>query len=159
MSTSLHIDRVTQGSRQALIDSIEAFLAREHLSHCALGSAAIGDVSCPGRLGRGSKVRLGTADTVPASIILEPIGPCFLQKVDAFLEETRIKPLGFGERAMSGPSFVLRLGRGRSLTLGTDQKVGARMANTAGAVEPGASLGRGRHDGFRSIRQQLRRGR
>ena len=144
MSTPLHIDRITPGSRQAPIDSIEAFVAREHLSHCALGSAVPGVASIPGRLGRGSDVRLGTADTVPAAMDLEFIGPCFLQEVDAFLKKTGIKPQRFGEKAMSGPGFVLRPGRGRSSTLGTDQKMSALMANTASAVEPGAGLGRER---------------
>ncbi len=96
MSTPLHIDRIAPGSRQALLDSIEAHIAREHLSHCALGSAAPGDASCPGRLGRVLDVRLGTADTVPASTHLEPIGSHFLQEVETFLEVTGIKPHGFG---------------------------------------------------------------
>ena len=152
MSTSIHIDRITPGSRQALIDStevhsIEAHISREHLSHCALGSAVPGDASCHGRLGRGSDVRLGTADAVPASMNLEPIGPRFLQEVEAFPKETGIEPHGFGERAMSGPSFVLRLGRGRAPTLVTDDKVDALMANAASAVEPGAGGCRGRRDG------------
>ena len=83
MSTSLHIDRITPGSRQAPIDSIEALVAREHFSRSALGSAVPGDASFPGRLGRGSDVRLGTAGRVPASMNLEPIGACFLQESDA----------------------------------------------------------------------------
>ncbi len=149
MSTPLHIDRIVPGCWQAPIDSteahsIEANIALDHLSHCGLGSAAPGDASLPGRLGRGSDVRLGTADTVPASMNLEFIGPCFLQEVDAFLKKTGIKPQGFGEKAMRGPGFVLRPGRGRSPMFGTDRKMSAWMANTASAVEPGAGLGRGR---------------
>ena len=144
MSTSLHIDRIAPGSRQALFDSIEASVAREHRSRSTLGGAVPGNASLPGRLGRGSDVRLGTADTVPAAMNLEFNGPCFLQEVDAFLKKTGIKPQRFGERAMSGPGFVLRPGRGRSSTLGTDQEMSALMANTAGAVEPGAGLGRER---------------
>ena len=70
----------------------------------------------------------------------EPIGSRFLREFDALREETGIEPQGFGERAMSGPGFVLRPGRGRSPTLGTDDKVGARMANAASAAEPGAGL-------------------
>ena len=147
MSTSLHIDRINPGSRRALLDSIEALVAREHLSRSALGSAVPGDASCPGRLGRGSDVRLGTAGTVPASMNVEPIGSRVLREFDALLEETGIEPQGFGERAMSGPDFVLRPGRGRSPTLGTDDKAGGLMANTASAMEPGAGLCRGRRDG------------
>ena len=147
MSTSLHIDRITPGSRQAPIDSIEALVAREHLSRSALGSAGPGDASFPGRLGRGSDVHLGTAGTVAISMNLEPVGPRFLEEADAFSKKTGIEPQGFGERATINPGFVLRLGRGRSPTLGTDDKVGALMANTASAVEPGAGLARGRHDG------------
>ena len=147
MSTSRHIDRITPGSRRAPIDSIEAFVARERLSRSALGSAVPGNASFPDRLGRGSEIRLGTAGTVPASMNVEPIGSRFLREFDALLEETGIEPQGFGERAMSGSGFVLRPGRGRPPTLGTDDKVGARMAKTASAVEPGAGLCRGRRDG------------
>ena len=149
MSTSLHIDRIAPGSRQALLDgteahSIEALVAREHLSRSTLGSALPGDASFPGRLGRGSDVRPGTADTIPASMNVEPVGPCFLQEAEAFLEETGVEPQGFGEKAMRGPGFVLRPGRGRSPTFGTDRKMSAWMANTASAVESGSGLGRGR---------------
>ncbi|MCY4407405.1 MAG: hypothetical protein OXC15_13640 [Rhodospirillaceae bacterium] len=147
MSTSLHIDRITPGSRQASIDSIEALVAREHLSRSAPGSAVPGDASFPGRLGRGSGVRLGTDDTVPAAMNLALIGAWFLREFDAFLKKTGIKPQRFDERAMSCPGFVLRLGRGRSPTFGTDDKAGALMANTASAAEPGAGLCRGRRDG------------
>ncbi len=149
MGTSLHIDRIAPGSRQALLDStkahsIEALVAREHLSRSTLGSALPGDASCSGRLGRGSDVRLGTADTIPASMNVEPVGPCFLQEAEALLEETGVEPQGFGEKAMRGPGFVLRPGRGRSPTSGTDRKMSALMANTASAVESGSGLGRGR---------------
>ena len=158
MSTSLHIDRITPGSPRAPIDSIETLVARGHLSRSALGSAAPGDASFPGRLGRGSGVRLGTAGTVPASMNMEPVGTRFLWEFDALLEETGIEPPGFGGRAMSGPGFVLRPGRGRSSTLGTDDKAGGLMANTASAVEPGAGLCRGRRDG-RSGRCDMTHGR
>jgi hypothetical protein len=147
MSTPLHIDGISPGSRQALPGSIKAFVAREHLSHCALGSAVPGDASFPDRLGRGSDVRLGAAGTVPGAMNLEFIGANFLQEVDAFLKKTGIEPQGLGEKAMSGPGFVLRPGRGRSPTLVTDDRVGSLMANTASAVEPGAGLCRGRRDG------------
>ena len=163
MGTSLHIDRVTRSSRQASIDgtephSIEMYIVLDHLSHCGLGSAVPGDASFPGRFGRGPDVRLGPAGTVPASMNGEPIGARFLREFDALLEETGIEPQGFGERAMSGPGFVLRPGRGRSLRLGTDRKVGARMANAASAVEPDAGLCRGRRDG-RSGRCDMTHGR
>ena len=159
MSTSLHIDRITPGSRRALLDSTKAFVSREHLSRSALGSAVPGDASFPGRLGWSSDIRLGTVGTVPASMNVEPIGARFLREFDALLKGTGIEPQGFGERAMNGPGFVLRPGRGRSPTLGTDDKVGARMANSASAAEPDAGLCRGRRDGFRSMRQDTRRGR
>ena len=149
MSTSLHIDRITPGSWQAPINSteahsIEALVAREHLSRSALGSVLLGDASCPGRRGRGSDVRFGTADTIPASMNVEPIGPRFLREAEAFLEETGVELQRFGEKAMRGPGFVLRPGRGRSPTFGTDRKMSAWMANTASAVESGSGLGRGR---------------
>ena len=117
MSTSLHIDRIAPGSRQALLDStkahsIEALVAREHLSRSTLGSALPGDASLPGHLGRGSDMRLGTADTVPVSMNLESIDARFLREFDALIEETGVEPQGFGEKAMRGPGFVLRPGRG-----------------------------------------------
>ena len=85
MSTSLHIDRIAPGGHRALIGSIEAHVAREHLPHCALCSVAIGDASCPGRFGRGPDVRPGTADTVPVSRKLEPIGLRFPEEAEASL--------------------------------------------------------------------------
>ena len=135
MSISPHNDGIAPGSRQALIDNIEAFIAREQLSRCAFGAAALGDASFLGRLGRGSDVRLGTADKVLAYMNLEPIGPRFLQEVEAFLKVTGIKPHFLGEQALGDPSFVHRLERGRSPTLATVDKVGAWMADNASAAE------------------------
>ena len=135
MSISLHNDGIAPSSRQALIDNIKAYLAREQLSRRAFGAAALGDASFLGRLGRGSDVRLGTADKVLAYMNLEPIGPRFLQEVEAFLEVTGIRPHVLGEMALRDPSFVLRLGRGRSPMLGTVDKVSAWMADNASAAE------------------------
>ena len=80
MSTALHIDRIIPGNHQALIDSTEvhsteAHIVREHVSPCALGSAVPGDASCPGRLGRGSDMRLGAADKMPAPKAWSPSAP------------------------------------------------------------------------------------
>ena len=135
MSISPHNDGIAPGSRQALIDNIEAYIAREQLSRRAFGAAALGDASFLGRLGRGSDVRLGTADKVLAYMNLEPIGPRFLQEVEAFLEVTGIKPHVLGEQALGDPSFVLRLEQGRSPMLGTVDKVSAWMADNASAAE------------------------
>ena len=140
MSISLHNNGITPGSRQALIDNIKTYIAREQLSRRAFGAAALGDASFLGRLGRGSDVRLGTADKVLAYMNLEPIGPRFLREVEAFLEVTGIKPHVLGEQALGDPSFVLRLERGRSPTLGTIDKVGAWMADNASAAELEAVL-------------------
>ena len=135
MSISPNSDGNTPGSRQALIDTIEAYIAREQLSCCAFGAAALGDASFLGRLGRGSDVRLGTADRVLAYMNLEPIGPRFLREIETFLKVTGIKPHFLGEQALGDPSFVLRLRQGRSPTLGTVDKVGAWMADNASAAE------------------------
>ena len=135
MSISPNNHSISPSSRQALIDTIKAYIAREQLSCCAFGAAALGDASFLGRLGRGSDVRLGTADKVLAYMNLEPIGPRFLREIEAFLEVTGIKPHVLGEQALGDPSFVLRLERGRSPTLGTIDKVGAWMADAASAAE------------------------
>ena len=135
MSISPNNHSIAPSSRQALVDTIEAYIAREQLSCCAFGAAALGDASFLGRLGRGSDVRLGTADRVMAYMNLEPIGPRFLREIEAFLKVTGIKPHVLGEQALGDPSFVLRLERGRFPTLGTVDRVGAWMADNASAAE------------------------
>ena len=65
-----------------------------------------------GRLGRGSDVRLRTADKVLAYMKLEPIGPRFLRKVDAFLKVTGVKPHVLGEGAVGDPQFRAQAGAG-----------------------------------------------
>ncbi len=64
MSISLHNDGIAPSSRQALIDNIKTYIARERLSRRAFGAAALGDASFLGRLGRGSDVRLGVVSHV-----------------------------------------------------------------------------------------------
>ena len=135
MSTSIHIDRITPGSRQALIDSTEAHIARGHLSHCAPGSASPGDASFPGHFGRRSDVRPGAADTVAVSMEPEPIGPRFLEDAEALLEAIGIEPHRFGRQAQGDPAFVLRLSRRRSPTLQAFDRVRAFMAADARTVE------------------------
>ena len=135
MSISPYNDGIAPSSRQALIDTIEAYIAREQLSCCAFGAAALGDASLLGRLGRGSDVRLDTADRVLAYMNLELIGPRFLREVKAFLKVTGIKAHFLSEQALGDPSFVHRLERGRSPTLGTVDRVGAWIADNASAAE------------------------
>ena len=77
MRAASNHDRTTPGSLRALVDTIEAYIAREQLSRTAFGTAALGDASFLGRLGRGSDVRLCTADKVMAYMNLEPNGPRF----------------------------------------------------------------------------------
>ena len=133
MSTSLRTDRIT--SHQPLNDSIEAHIAREQLSHCALGSAAPGDASFPGRLGRGSDVRLGTADKVLACMNPETIGPRFVRRVEALLKVTGIEPHVLGREALGDSGLVLRLENGRSPTLGTVDNVSNWMADRTSPAE------------------------
>ena len=135
MSISPRNEGIAPSSRRALIDNIKAYIAREQLSRCAFGVAALGDASLLGRPGRGSDVRLGTADKLLVYMNLEPIGPRFLREVEAFLKVTGIKPHFLGELALGDPSFVHRLERGRSPTLGTVDKVGAWIADNASAAE------------------------
>ena len=123
MSTAQQNHRTTTSSLRALTEAIQAHIAREQLSRCGFGTAALGDASFPGRLGRGSNVHLGTADKVLACMNPETIGPSFLRRAEAFLKVTGIRPHVLGKDAPGDPSFVLRLERGRSPTLGTVDKV------------------------------------
>ena len=138
MSTALQDHRTTQGSLQALSDAIEAHIARKKLSRCAFGAAAHGGASFPGRPGRGSDVRLGTADKVLACMNLETIGPRFVRRVEAFLKVTGMEPHVLGREALGDLGFVLRLGKGRSPNLGTVDKASpARLEAVRTAIEDG----------------------
>lgn len=135
MSTAQQNHRTTTSSLRALTEAIEAYVAREQLSRCGFGKAALNDASFLGRLGRGPNVRLGTADKVLACMNLDEIGPRFLRRVDAFLKVTGIKAHVLGRGALNDPSFVLGLGKGRSPTLGTVDKVSDWMAANASPAE------------------------
>ena len=123
------------GSRQALIDSIEAHIAREQLTRTGFGGDAVDDGSFLGRLDRGSDVRLETADKVLAFLGEEPMGPRFLCEIEAWLRVTRTKAHLFGRQALGDPTFVLRLSRGRSPTLRTFDRVRAFMAANVRTAE------------------------
>ena len=123
------------GSRQALIDAIEAHIAREQLTRTGFGRDAVDDGSFLGRLDRGSDVRLETADKVLAFLGEEPMGPRFLCEIEAWLRVTRTKPHLLGRQALGDPTFVLRLSRGRSPTLRTFDRVRAFMAANARTAE------------------------
>ena len=131
MSTAQQNRRITTSSLRALMEAIEAYIAREQLTRCGFGTAALGDASFPGRLGRGSDVYPGTADKVLACMNLEAIGPRFLRRVEAFVKVTGIKPHVLGKDAPGDPSFVLRLERGRSPTLDTVDRVSDWMADNS----------------------------
>ncbi len=129
---------IVPGSRQALIDAIEAHIAREKLTRTGFGRDAVDDGSFLGRLDRGSDVRLETADKVLAFLGKEPMGPRFLREIEAWLRVTRTKPHLFGRQALGDPTFVLRLERGRSPTLATVDRVRAFMAVNARTAEQAA---------------------
>ena len=135
MTTAHDTCSTVPDSRQTLVDAIEAHIAREEMTRTGFGMAALEDASFLGRLERGSGVRLRTADKVLAFLGGEPVGPRFRSEVDAFLAVTRTKPHLFGEQAMGDPTFVLRLERGRSVTLATVDRVRAFMAENATAAE------------------------
>ena len=135
MSTAQQNHRTTTSSLRALTETIEAHVAREQLSCCGFGTVALGDASFPGRLGRGSNVHLGTADKVLACMNLETIGPGFLRRVEAFLKVIGIRPHVLGKDAPGDPSFVLRLERGRSPTLGTVDKLSDWVADNSSPAE------------------------
>ena len=126
------------GSRQALIDAIEAHIAREKLTRTGFGRDAVDDGSFLGRLDRGSDVRLETADKVLAFLGKEPMGPRFLREIEAWLRVTRTKPHLLGRQALGDPTFVLRLDRGRSPRLATVDRVRAFMAVNARTAERAA---------------------
>ena len=129
---------IVPGSRQALVDAIEAHIAREKLTRTGFGRDAVDDGSFLGRLDRGSDVRLETADKVLAFLGKEPMGPRFLREIEAWLRVTRTKPHLFGRQALGDPTFVLRLERGRSPTLATVDRVRAFMAVNARTAEQAA---------------------
>ncbi|MDD9993558.1 MAG: helix-turn-helix domain-containing protein [Rhodospirillales bacterium] len=135
MSTAQQNHRTTTSSLRALTQAIETHVAREQLSRSGFGKAALNNASFLGRLGRGSDVRLGTADKVLACMNLEAIGPRFLRRVEAFLKVTGIKAHVLGRGALNDPSFVLGLGKGRSPVLGTVDKVSDWMADNASPAE------------------------
>lgn len=135
MNTPTHTDGAPPDSRQALIDAIEAYLARTGVTRTGFGRAALGDACFLGRLARGSDVRLGTADKVLVHMGEAPMRPRFLAEIEAFMAVTRTKAHLFGEQAMGDPTFLLRLERGRSPTLATVDRVRTSMAEHASAAE------------------------
>ncbi len=135
MRTASHCYPNVPGSRQALIDAIEAHVACEKLTRTGFGRDAVDDGSFLGRLDRGSDVRLETADRVLAFLGKEPMGPRFLREIEAWLRVTRTKAHLLGRQALGDPTFVLRLSRGRSPTLRTFDRVRAFMAANARAAE------------------------
>lgn len=143
------------GSRQVLIDAIEARIAREKLTPTGFGRAAVGDGPFPGRLDRGSGMRLATDGKVPAFPGKKPVGPCFLRGIEAWLRVTRTKTHLLGRRALGDPGFVLTFSRGRSPALRTSDRVHAFMAANARAAERAAVEGGLRR--FRPMRQERRR--
>ena len=123
------------GSRRALIDAIEAHIAREKLTRTGFGRDAVDDGSFLCRLDRGSDMRLETADKVLAFLGKEPMGPRFLREIEAWLRVTRTKAHLLGRLALGDPTFVLRLSRGRSPRLATVDRVRAFMAANARTEE------------------------
>ena len=134
------------GSREALIDAIEAHIARENLTRTGFGRDAVDDGSFLGRLDRSSDVRLETADKVLAFVGKEPMGPRFLRKIEAGLRVTRTKAHLFGSQALGDPTFVLRLERGPSPTPGYRRSRACLHG------------GRGAHGGARGGARRDRRG-
>ena len=110
-------------SRQALLDAVEAHVARTGLTRTGFGLAALGDASFLDRLARGSDLRLRTADRVLAFLGEEALGPRFRRELAAFIGVTRTKAYVLGLEATGDPSFVARLRRGRSPTLATVDRV------------------------------------
>ncbi len=138
METPTHSTPEITDSRQAVVDAIEAYIAREQLTRTGFGAAALKDPSFLGRLDRGSDMCLCTADKVLAFMGMEPIGPRFRSEVKAFLRVTRTKPHLFGEEAVNDPTFVTRLRRDRSPWLSTVDRVRAWMAENASEAEMAA---------------------
>ena len=76
-------------------------------------------------------MRLATADKEPAFPGKEPVGPCFLRGIEAWLRVTRTKTHLLGRRALGDPGFALTLSRGRPPALRTFDRVRAFMAVNA----------------------------
>ena len=135
MNTPTHIPAQTGSARQALLEVIEAYIARTGMTRTGFGRAALGDACFLGRMARGSDVLLRTADRALAFMGEPPFGPRFLGEVEAFMAVTRTKAHLFGDLALGDPSFVPRLRRGRSATLATCDRVRAWMAGNTSAAE------------------------
>ena len=135
MRTTSDSRPTTANSREAPIGAIEVYIARRRLARTGFIKAALGDVSLVGFLAKRWDVRLRTADKVLAHMGLEPVGRRFLEEIEAFLKVTRTKPYVFGEEAMSDPTFVLKLERGRSPTFRTFDRVRAYMTDKSSAAE------------------------
>ena len=54
---------------------------------------------------------------------MRTISEQFLDRVEAFLEASGLKPSEFGRQSVGDPSFVVNLRRGRSPTLATADRV------------------------------------
>ena len=123
------------GSRKALVDAIEAHIAREKLTRTGFGRDAIGDGSFPVRHDRGSDMRLETADKVLVFLGKEPMGPRVVREIEAWLRVARSRAHLLRRQAHGDPTFALRLSRGRSPTLRTFDRVRAFMAANARTTE------------------------
>lgn len=135
MNTGTDTARTFDESRKAFVEKIKAYMARKNVTRTGFGRDALRDGRFVGRVLGGSDVRLRTADKVLAHMGLEPVGRRFLEEIEAFLKVTRTKPYVFGEEAMSDPTFVLKLERGRSPTFRTFDRVRAYMTDKSSAAE------------------------
>ena len=122
-------------SQETLQSAIEAYIQRHGMTRTGFGKAALCDRSFFTRFGRGSSLRLDTADRLLAFMELEPIGPAFRRGVEAYLAVTGMKVSEFGREVTNNPSFMNWLRRGGVPRLPTVDKARAWMEGNANAEE------------------------
>ncbi len=116
--------------------AVEAYLSRSQVSERKLGAFAVGDLSMVPRLMAGGSIRLDKADQLLCYMGQAPIGPGFVNEVEAFLSDTGIGHRRFGSDAAGDPLFVRKLRTGVSPLLSTVEQVQAWMRANRSAFEP-----------------------
>ena len=115
--------------------AVAAWRERRGVSARRFGAEALGDPDFVFSQVRGRAVGLATADRVLVFMGLAPLGSAFRREVEAFLKVTGAKASVLGEEAAGDRSFVVRLRRGASPSLGTVDRVRAWMAANSSAEE------------------------
>ena len=115
--------------------TVEAHIRRHRMSPEDFGARSLGDRRFVADVARGRSPSLRTADRVLVFMGFDPVGPAFLDEVEAFLGVTGIKASELGYAATGNPSFVNRLRKGSSPRLKTVDTVRSWMIANSSAAE------------------------